>query len=88
MTKRIWKDVSSYSRYDKEKKPNVWETKCASVSVVVIWNHVYYPGKWTCHISPWYDTHLLKAKTKEVAQTEALGLLRKEITKISKSIGV
>lgn len=40
-----WKDVSSYSKKDKERIPHTWELRIEGLRIVVT-RHIYYPLTW------------------------------------------
>lgn len=46
-----FKDVTSYSRGDNERKPTMFEANVGKLKIVVMSNHRYYPGKfvYSCH---------------------------------------
>jgi hypothetical protein len=69
-----WKDVSTYSRSDKERKPWAWEIRLGVWRLVVVYNHRDYPGQYIYYIpSVIGDTLLPVAHTEEEAKRHALG---------------
>ena len=82
-----WNDATSYSR-NGDRTPHWWETRVANLRVSVGDQHVYHPkgGTWLMNCSPWFDRHVLKAKTEAEAKEEALHLLRLEVQKITEAL--
>lgn len=81
-----WKDVTTYSRSDKERKPSAWALKIGKLRITVVRNHIYFRGQWVMHCSPFYNTHPLNVETKEQAQEKAMSLVIDEINKINVAI--
>lgn len=76
-----WKDTTSYSR-DKARIPTTWSVNVAGIRITVTSSHLYYPGQWVVHCSPWFDTTPLKLKegaTAEEAQLAATRLVGAKI---------
>lgn len=76
-----WKDETSYSQGDKERKPSTWTLRHGGLVITVTSGHIHYRGTgiWVMHCSPWFDTRELKSKAAEPAQSEALELVRAKI---------
>ena len=77
-----WKDTTSYSKGDKDRIPSSWSANIGKLRIVVVSNHIHYPGRWVLHCSPFFNTHELKVDTKEQAQAEAARLVKIEIAAI------
>ena len=56
-----WKDITSYTRSDADRKPHTWEAQINDhIRVVVLDNHRDYPGQWVFHCDAvGYDTQPL-----------------------------
>lgn len=70
-----WKDISSYSRGDRDRTPHSWECKVAGIRLVVT-RHIHHdPSDWLvrCGILP---ERVLKSKDIDDAKAEALAMLR------------
>jgi hypothetical protein len=51
----MWKDITSYSKGDIERKPRSWQLRMpGGLRLVIVWNHRDYPGEWICHLHPWF----------------------------------
>lgn len=88
-----WKDATSYSRHDMERKPRWWTTTIGGIvggiRVSVGNDHIYYPkGKtWLMHAqSLGFDTYVLKAKNEHDAKAEALQVIAKKCRAVLKYI--
>jgi hypothetical protein len=77
----IWKDCTSYSRNDKERKPTIFELKLPSgLRISIVNGHIYYKGQWIMHcFDIGIDTHPLNVKTQEEAQEKAIKTVRTKI---------
>jgi len=78
-----WKDITSYNRDDKERKPTSYRLALGRLHVTVTSGHIYYKGRWVMHCAPFYDTHVLDVTTKEEAQRKALELVRIKIAEVN-----
>lgn len=68
-----WKDTTSYSRGEKERKPNTWTVKNGGVSITVTCGHIHHPGAWIMHCSSvGMDTRYINAKSLEEAKAIAV----------------
>jgi hypothetical protein len=77
---KAWKDATSYSQNDKEKKPVTFEAEHGPLRVTVTCGHIYYPGKWIMHCFSLNMKEVeLKAKSREQAQQEALDLIARRL---------
>lgn len=78
-----WKDITSYSRGDREREPTSYRLALGRLHVTVTSGHIYYKGRWVMHCAPFYDTYPLEGvDTLEDAKTRALALVSVEIDKI------
>lgn len=77
----IWKDITGYSRDDKERIQKWWSTKAGTLVISVGNSHIYYPdGKtWLLDCEPWFRVHPLKAKNIDEAKSEAISLIKKHL---------
>ena len=82
-----WKDATSYSQGDKERKPNVWEKKSGEIRVVLVWNHLNCPNTYCLHCSllgmstvPLGDGSL----SLEEAQSKAIEYIRRRVKTITR----
>lgn len=83
-----WKDVTTYSRGDKERKPTTWEIKGGSLKIDVTCGYIHRKGEWIMHcFAVGIDTYHLKyAETKEQAQEAALRMVRTKIQSMLEDI--
>lgn len=57
----MWKDTTSYSQGDKERKQTTYTTESGRIRITITCAHIYYPGQWVMHCPGLsVDTHLLK----------------------------
>lgn len=71
----MWKDVSSYSRSEKERVPNAWSLTKAGLRVSVH-RHIHYKnGEWLLTCEPFYNLHVLASREQDEAKREALELV-------------
>lgn len=82
----MWKDVTSYGRDDKERKPTTFEAKAGALRIVVTCGHVMYRPKWVMHCySLAIDTHPLdKSETQEQAEAEAMEIVLERLADLQK----
>ena len=73
----MWKDITSYGRSDKERKPTTFEAKAGALRIVITCGHIHYRPQWVMHCPALaIDTHeLTKNATKEQAEAEALEIV-------------
>lgn len=76
-----WKDATSYSRNDKERKPTAYETVIGDVRVYITCGHIHYRPEWvfSCHALGFDTKHLPKAKSKEDAAEQAMKYCREKV---------
>jgi hypothetical protein len=55
-----WKDCTSYSRGDEERKPTCFEIVLGGRRVVIVWGHRYLPGTWSGSIYGLIENYDLK----------------------------
>ena len=92
MSKRPeWKDVTSFSRGDKERIPSVWTlqlTRHVKISVVRL--HIYDRENWVMHCAPWFDTYSLKlpstVENRDEAMSRATALVREKIEELASAM--
>ena len=81
----MWKDISSYSKNDKERNSNCFELRQGGLRLVIVSNHLAYRGTdilWALTCSPWFDIKQLEAQTAEDAKNEALRLVKHKIASL------
>lgn len=82
----IWKDVSSFSRNDKERKPYAFNTFVGEMYISIVFNHIYYPECWivNCYDLNIKDT-LLSSKNLEGAKVESVNLVKNRLENLLSS---
>lgn len=82
----MWKDVTTYGRYDKERKPTTFEAKAGALRIIVTCGHVMYRPKWVMHCYALaIDTRPLdKSATKEQAEAEAMEIVSERLADLTK----
>lgn len=77
----IWKDISTFSKNDKEKISYCFSCEIADLRTVIVYNHIHHPKKWimNCYkIS--IDEVELSAKNLEEAKTESIKIIYHTLT--------
>ena len=76
-----WKDCTTYSRNDKERKPTTFEISHGGLRICVTNGHIHYRGQWVMHCyALGIDTlPIPTGLTKEQAQNEALCIVGKKL---------
>ena len=83
-----WKDVTSYSRSQTDRTPTAFEAICGPLRLVIVSNHLHYPGVWLACCWPLFqDKQLRDAKTKEDAQAETVRLAREWLASAETALG-
>lgn len=77
-----WKDITSFSQEDKERKPTCWEANVGGLRITITNGHLHCPGEWVMHCRPWFNTYPLKVDTREEAMERALLLVCAKVTPI------
>lgn len=84
----MWKDVTTYSRDDKDRLPRVWHLDCGDMRVAVH-KHIHYaPDAWLLTCSPFFDKRELCAKDADDAKAEALALVREKVKTLAEALAV
>lgn len=73
-----WKDISSFSRGEKDRTPTTWEFNVASHRLRVH-RHIHSPGKWLLSGQPFFDQFELDSSEAEAAKAEAINRWRTEL---------
>ncbi|WP_421696878.1 hypothetical protein [Ancylobacter sp.] len=86
-----WKDITSYSRDDKERVPSTWELRLTPYTrIFVMRSHRADPDNWTMHCGPWFDTYPLglpsKMENRDEAMSRALNLVADKIEDLHEAI--
>lgn len=81
----MWKDVTSYSRDDKERKPTTFEARAGALRIVVTCGHVRYRPKWVMHcFALAIDTYPLdKSETQEQAEADAMVIVSERLADLA-----
>lgn len=81
----MWKDATSYSRDDKERKPTTFEARSGALRIVVTCGHMDYRPKWVmhCYVLGIDTLPLEKSETKEQAQAEAVEIVFKRLANLT-----
>lgn len=83
----MWKDISSYSRNDKDRTPKTWEFAGVGVRVVVTRHMDYSPDVWLARCEPYFSIVELKSKDIAAAKNEAMNLVKNCLRKALASLG-
>lgn len=84
----MWKDITTFSKGDKERKPTIFEAKHGDLRIVILNSHINYRGEWVMHCRALaIDTLPLKiANTKEDAEKLALEIVGLKIANLARSL--
>jgi hypothetical protein len=75
-----WKDVSSYSRGDKERVPDIWEIGDRKTVRVCVHRHIHYPkDMWLLTCLPWFDKQEIPEKDIDKAKDIALMMVAEKL---------
>jgi len=86
---KTWKDETTYSRYDKESNPSVWHYNTGKITVILIKNHIDYPGKWLVKSYDIKSASTLTAPIDtplETVQEIALRVIKKKLNEMIDSL--
>ena len=79
-----WKDVTSYSRDDKERKPTGFQIGVGDLQIIITCAHIYHSPNWVVHCyALQIDTKRLQATTREEAQAEAINIVKEKLAKLT-----
>ena len=83
-----WKDVTSFSRDDKERIPSVWTLQLTRhVRISVVRTHISDKENWVMHCAPWFDTYSLKLpstlENRDEAMSRATALVRAKVEELA-----
>jgi len=86
----MWKDITSYSRGQTERKPTMWGLSNDKITITLMCNHRDYKGQWviSSHV---LGQHAIRLKipndaTLEQAQNFALSYVKSELVAIVDSL--
>lgn len=82
----LWKDVTSYSRSDTERKPTSFAAVEGQLRITITCGHIYHRPQWVMHCQAiGIDTHPLRLDlTKEQAEAEALAVVSMRLAQLTK----
>jgi len=75
VAKSEWKDISSYSQSDKDRKPTTFERHVGKLRLVVT-RHIHYPNKWVIRSDGIFE-HLINDCNTDQAKDTATDMLKK-----------
>jgi len=86
----MWKDITSYSQGDKERKPTSFEAVSGDLRIVITSSHISYKGDWVMHCRALgIDTlHMITCKTQDDAEKRAIRNVRLKVTRLNECINV
>lgn len=82
----MWKDISSFSRSDKDRTPKTWEFKGVGIRVIVTRNIHYAPDVWLARCEPYFSYIELKNKDIDAAKEEAMAIVKNCVRKALASL--
>lgn len=48
----VWKDGTSYSRDDKQRKQTIWTAEVGPITIIILTSHVLMRGEWAYRVNP------------------------------------
>ena len=89
--KAKWRDVTSYSRDDKDRDPSVWYLQLTSeVRISLVRKHRLSTDSWCFHCAPWFDTHSLNlqptVENRDEATRMAVALVTAKVAALAEAI--
>lgn len=84
----MWKDVTSYSQGDKERKPTSFENVSGDLRICITCSHIQYRGEWVMNCKALgIDTlHMKTCKTQDDAEKRAIHNVRLKLKKLTDSL--
>ena len=73
-----WKDISSFSKNDKDRTPTTFELQAGDVRLVVT-RHIHHPGAWVAICEPFFRCKELDCEDIERAKEEAITVVRHKL---------
>jgi len=71
----MWRDISSFRQGDTKRIPKAFEIKFhGRYRVVLVWNHMNYPGEWVCRLQGIFDDRRLGLKEYDVDKAKQTAL--------------
>lgn len=86
-----WKDVTSYSRDQKDRTPDSWQLRLTrDVVITITRSHIYDRENWVMHCRPWFDTFSLQLpstpENRDEAMAQAVALVRDKISTLAAAL--
>ena len=84
----MWKDATSYSQGDKERKPTSFEVASGELRIYITCRHISYRGEWIMHCKAvGIDTlHMKTCKTQGDAEKRAIHNVRLKLERLIESL--
>lgn len=84
----MWKDITSYSQGDKERKPTSFEAVSGELRIYITSGHISYRGEWIMHCNAvGIDTlHMKTCKTQDDAEKRAIHNVRLKLERLTDSL--
>ena len=79
----VWSDITTYSKSDKERIPNVFSTMIGDVRISIVCGHIYYPEQWifNCYSLGIKEEVLKDVTHAHLAAHAAIRLCKKKVMK-------
>jgi hypothetical protein len=75
-----WKDSTSYSQGQKDRKPTAHTIRTEGLTITVTKGHIYYPGVWIMHCHQVGMKEIeLGTETEEESKIEAVRLVKSKL---------
>ena len=84
----MWKDVTSYSQGDKDRKPTAFEAVSGELRIYITCGHIHYNGDWIMHCKALgIDTlHMKTCKSQDDAEKRAIHNVRLKLKRLIESL--
>ena len=84
----MWKNVTSYSRGDKERKPTSFEVASGKLRIYITCGHISYRGEWImyCKAVGIDALHMKTCRTQDDAENRAIHNVRLKLERLTESL--
>lgn len=85
----MWKDITGYSRGDREREPNVWELRAGVLRITLVKKHIDFPDCWVYSCQPLFPQLVLGSVedfTLEEAQAKVIDRVIDWLNKATRAI--
>jgi hypothetical protein len=83
-----WKDATTYSQSDKERKPTAWEVDHDGLRIHITCDHARYPKIWimSCYRAGFKEYELKECATAHQAKGQALARIKSRLAALLRAV--